>query len=163
MDLGWCRSDRSRYVGISSQGDNPLVRGGAVGFDQHTGARVGTYYTMPAGTLGGSIWSSPAADGAGAHVYVSTGNPGTRYASTPGDSNGIVRLAGANLPRQDSWTVPASQQIFDSDFGASPTLSSALLSGTTTPTKLIAACNKNGRLYTLRRLNLHAGRERVWR
>jgi outer membrane protein assembly factor BamB len=145
------------YVGISSQGDKPLVRGGAVGFDQHTGAKIGTYYTMPAGTLGGSIWSSPAAEGAGAYVYVTTGNPGTRYTSTPGDSNGIVRLAGANLSRQDAWTVPASQQIFDSDFGASPTLFSALLPGATTRTTMIAACNKNGELYALRRLDLHAG------
>jgi hypothetical protein len=112
---------------------------------------------MPVGTLGGSVWSSPAADQTGSAVYVTTGNAGTRYASTPGDSDGIVRLAGSNLARQDAWTVPVSQQIFDSDFGASPTLFSARLPGMTTKTQMIAACNKNGRLYALRRLDLHAG------
>ena len=45
------------YIGISSQGDHPLVRGGAAAFDQATGARLATYYTVPAGfvpTNGGS-------------------------------------------------------------------------------------------------------------
>ncbi len=45
----------------------------------------------------------------------------------------------------------------DSDFGGSPTLFSAVLPGTTTPTALDGACNKNGIYYALRQDDLAAG------
>src|SRR5258708_38539231 len=42
--------DGNVYVGISSQCDRPLVRGGLAAFSQATGAAEGTYWTTPAGT-----------------------------------------------------------------------------------------------------------------
>jgi outer membrane protein assembly factor BamB len=143
------------YMGISSQGDKPLVRGGARVYNQHTGAILGTFYAMAPGTLGGSVWSSPAAEPTGTSAYVTTGNPGDRFTATPGDSNSIVRLSAATLAVQSRWAVPQSQQVYDSDFGASPTLFSARLAGTSRP--MIGACNKNGIYYALRRDNLAAG------
>ena len=49
------------YVGLSSSCDHPLIRGGIVELDQHTGQVLHTWYTVPRGSLGGSIWSSAAA------------------------------------------------------------------------------------------------------
>ena len=47
-------------MGISSQCDHPLVRGGIIGFSQASGATLGTYYSMAAGHVGGGVWSSVA-------------------------------------------------------------------------------------------------------
>ena len=46
------------YIGISSQCDNPLVRGGVKELNQSTGAPVATYFTVPSGSTGGSVWST---------------------------------------------------------------------------------------------------------
>jgi outer membrane protein assembly factor BamB len=141
------------FMGISSQGDNPLVRGGVRVFNQATGAIVGTYYTMPAGVKGASVWSSLAANGAGTNAFVTTGNPSQ---ADPGDGNAVVKLD-RNGQKLAIWRVPVAEQVFDSDFGASPTFFSADLSGTGTRTGLVGACNKNGIFYTLRRGNISAG------
>ena len=143
------------YMGISSQGDKPLVRGGARAYNQRTGAVLATFHTMRAGTLGGSIWSSPAIEPNGKSVYVTTGNPGDRYTATPGYTNSIVKLSATTLAVQSHWAIPKAQQVFDSDFGASPTLFTARLHRK--PTPMIGACNKNGIYYALRRAHLAAG------
>ena len=113
------------YMGISSQGDNPLVRGGVRTFNQATGAIVHTYYAMPEGTKGASVWSSIGADRAGTEAYVTTGNPSK---ADPGDGNAIVKLDHNGL-KVSVWRVPAAEQVFDSDFGASPTLFSDVRNG----------------------------------
>jgi outer membrane protein assembly factor BamB len=142
---------RRIYMGISSQGDNPLVRGGVRTFNQVTGAVVHTYYTMPQGTKGASVWSSIGADHAGTEVYVTTGNPSK---ADPGDGNAIVKLDHKGR-KVAIWRVPAAEQVFDSDFGASPTLFSAVRHGK--KRQLVGACNKNGIFYTLRRGRIAAG------
>jgi outer membrane protein assembly factor BamB len=62
------------YVGLSSGCDDPLVRGGVVELDQHTGQILHTWYTVPAGSVGGSVWSSVAASASDSGVWVSTGS-----------------------------------------------------------------------------------------
>jgi outer membrane protein assembly factor BamB len=146
------------YMGISSMCDQPLVQGGLIAVNQETGARVATYYTVPAGAAnyGGSVWSSPAI-GPNGDVYITTGNG---PASNPllGTSESIVDLNGSTLKLKQSWQIPAAQaKNVDSDFGASPTLFTAILPGTTTPTNMIGACNKNGYYYALNRGDLAAG------
>ncbi|MBI3811122.1 MAG: PQQ-binding-like beta-propeller repeat protein [Nitrospirae bacterium] len=140
------------YIGVSSQCDNPLVQGGLRAFDQSTGALLASYDTVPNSSLGGSIWSSAAAQ-AGA-VWVTTGNedPGSPQV---GDSNSIIRLDSLTLVKQDIWTVPLLQQTHDGDFGASPTLFSVQIGRTLTG--LIGACNKNGKFYALNAMNLYRG------
>jgi polyvinyl alcohol dehydrogenase (cytochrome) len=140
------------YIGMSSQCDNPLVRAGVKAFSQSTGAAVATYFTVPSGSVGGSVWSSPAVNSSGS-VFVTTGNndPNSRSA---GDSISIVRLS-STLARQGIWTVPSTMLGQDDDFGASPTLFSATVNGTRTP--MVGACNKNGWFYALRAGNLAAG------
>ena len=141
------------FIGISSQCDDPLVRGGLISLDQHTGAVLHTYWTVPAGAIGGSIWSSAAAASNAARVWVSTGNEDPN--GTPaGDSISIVRLDAATLQKKERWTVSGAFGA-DLDFGSSPTLFSASLGGVTTP--LVGACNKNGRYYALKAYDFSGG------
>src|SRR5215470_13809451 len=62
------------YTGLASGCDNPLIRGGLVELGQHTGQVQHTWHSVPAGSVGGSIWSSAAATASGSDVWVSTGN-----------------------------------------------------------------------------------------
>jgi outer membrane protein assembly factor BamB len=142
------------YVGISSQCDTPLVRGGLDSFDQVTGASVATFYSVPAGDVGGSIWSSPAVDSSGA-VWVTTGN-GPTGNELLGDSESIIKLNGTTLVEKGHWQLPNPLGP-DSDFGASPTLFSATLPGHSTVTRMVGACNKNGYYYVFNRANPAAG------
>lgn len=146
------------YIGISSQCDNPLVRGGVKAFAQATGAPVATYYSAPEGGVGASVWSSPAATNnptIANYVVAATGN-----GPSSSDSEALVRLDAETLARQEIWKVPTSERVPDGDFGASPTVFAALL-GSGTRSQMVGACNKNGIYYALRLKHLAAGP--VWR
>ncbi len=138
------------YMGVSSACDKPLVRGGLKEYNQATGAFVAFYQTNPGGSTGPSIWTSAAATSSGRSVFVTTGN-----GVAGSDAVSVVRLNTVTLAKVNSWQVPASALGPDSDFGSSPTLFSARLTGRTVP--LVGACNKNGVYYALRRGNLAAG------
>ena len=140
------------YVGIASEGDNPLVRGGLASFSQKTGAHVATFWTVKSTAIGGAIWSSPAASSAG--VFVSTGNANESAPATAGLSNSIVLLDPVTLKAKGHWTVPNIATV-DDDFGSSPTLFTAKLNGVATP--MVGACDKNGVFYALKQTNLAAG------
>jgi polyvinyl alcohol dehydrogenase (cytochrome) len=141
------------YVGISSMCATPLVRGGVKAFQQATGAPIATYFSVPDGAGGASVWSSVAVSTSG-NVLVTTGATSER-STQPGDSWSVVRLDGQTLAKLDIWTLPQSELIPDSDFGGSPTIFQANLGGTITP--MVGACNKNGKYYALRIDNLAAG------
>jgi len=148
------------YVGISSHcsldvGGNPQ-RGGVLAFDQGTGASLASFYTVPSGDTGASVWSSVAVARDGT-VFVTTGNGPPKNPSLA-YSISILALNGTTLDLESSWQVPLSQQLGpDSDFGGSPTLFTAVLPGRTTPTPMVGACNKNGIYYAFRRSDLAAG------
>jgi len=144
-------------IGISSQCDSPLVRGGEKGFDQATGRAIGTYYSMPKGTVGGSIWSSAASDGTS--LWVTTGNSDPSLPDTEqGDSFSIVQLDGTTMKREKKWTIPG-QAHTDRDWGGSPTLFSATIGGKTV--SLVGAADKDGYFYAFRRNAL--GNGPVWK
>ena len=124
------------YVGVSSHCDNPLVRGGVIGYDQANGKVVATWHDVPAGVLGGSVWSSVAASSK--YVYVSTGN-GVSGATKLYDMFSVIELRAGTLARVAGFRPPAAEILFDSDFGASPALFGSL----------VGACNKNGLFYAL--------------
>lgn len=138
------------YMGLASRCDNPLVQGGVVELDQHTGAVLHTWHSVPDGSIGGSVWSSVAATANGRDVWASTGNECDPTVDTCpggdqiGDSNSIVHLSGS-LNRLEAWqaagTLGGGQ---DSDFGSSPTLF-----GAGAPPPDVGACNKNGNYYAL--------------
>jgi hypothetical protein len=137
------------YVGLSSGCDIPLVRGGVVELDQHTGQVLHTWYSVPAGSIGGSVWSSVAASPNGSDVWASTGNecypvadvcpPGNKI----GHSLSIVHLSGA-LQLLQAWRPPGTAG-HNWDFGSSPTL----LGASTGVPPDVGACNKNGIYYAL--------------
>jgi outer membrane protein assembly factor BamB len=127
------------YIGVSSNCDQPMIRGGVIAFDQGTGQKLAQFYSVPAGVTGGSVWSSVAV-GPGGDVYASTGNsaPGAtqRY-----DTESIVQLSPDTLARLGAFQVPAAEEEGDGDFGASPTVFGSY----------VGACNKNGIFYALHR------------
>ncbi|MGD0683753.1 MAG: PQQ-binding-like beta-propeller repeat protein [Streptosporangiaceae bacterium] len=138
------------YVGLSSSCDDPLIRGGVVELDQHTGQVLHTWYTVPAGSIGGSVWSSVAGSSDGSDLWVSTGNecdptvdscpPGNQI----GNSLSIVHLS-SSLGLLQAWQAPGTAgHGHDWDFGSSPTLFG---SGGTPPD--VGACNKDGKYYAL--------------
>lgn len=141
------------YYGITSQCDNPFVRGGLVEFDQSTGATQGVYYAVGPTDLGAGVWTSPAvaADG---KVYATTAS--AKAGTFPGDSYSMVQVSGTDMSRLAGWQVPASQQVGDSDWGGSPTIFQSDL-GTGTPSELVGGCNKNGLYYAFRTDSLAAG------
>jgi outer membrane protein assembly factor BamB len=137
------------YVGISSDCDNPLIRGGVEELDQHTGAVLHSWFSVPNGSIGGSVWSSIAASASGSDVWVSTGNECNPTVDTcpsgnqTGNSLSIVHLSGS-LGFLQAWQVPPSHRCTDCDFGSSPTL----FGSSATPPD-VGACNKNGDYYAL--------------
>ncbi len=138
------------YVGLSSGCDDPLIRGGLVELDQHTGQVLHTWHTVPSGSVGGSIWSSAAATVSGSDVWVSTGNECDPTINTcpsgnqVGHSLSIVHLS-SSLTLLQAWQAPGTAgHGHDWDFGSSPTLF-----GSGTPPPGVGACNKNGRYYAL--------------
>jgi outer membrane protein assembly factor BamB len=143
------------YIGISSECDNPLVRGGLSSFDQATGTHLATFWTVPATSVGGSVWTSAAVSPAG--VFVTTGNGNESLPATQGLSNSIVRLDPLTLKPLTHWTVPGIATV-DDDFGSSPTLFSAVVQGKRIP--MVGACNKNGTFYAWAQYGL--GKGPVW-
>ncbi len=127
------------YVGVASNCDSPLVRGGLVGYDQATGRKLGEFYTVPKGQVGGSIWSSVAV-GPNGDVYASTGNGplGSGSQQLLGYSESIIKLS-STLKFLGRFQVPSDQEGFDTDFGASPVVFD----------QYVGACNKNGIFYAL--------------
>jgi outer membrane protein assembly factor BamB len=136
------------YVGLASGCDDPLIRGGVVEVDQHTGQVLHTWYSVPAGSIGGSVWSSVAASADGQDLWVSTGNECDPTINTCpagnkiGHALSIVHLSGS-LTLLQAWQAPGTAGSgHDWDFGASP----SLFGSSGTPTA-VGACNKNGDFY----------------
>lgn len=127
------------YVGVSSNCDRPLVPGGLIAYNQHTGRKIAAFHTRRHGLRGGSVWSS-AAVGPDRDVYVTTGNSG-KGRGEAGYSDSIVKLSPRTLRPLASFAVPPAQVIPDGDFGASPTIFG----------RYVGACNKNGIFYALHR------------
>lgn len=144
----------SVYIGVASVDACPQVRGALVQLDAATGAIQHTFYVVPKGCLGGGMWSSPTIDDATGTIYIATGNSGfcrTKELYAPA----IVKLRASDLSLIDFWRVPGSQQIVDSDFGATPTLFTAPIGNTTR--NMVGVVNKNGIFYALNRASLHTG------
>jgi len=137
------------YIGVSSDCDSPLIRGGLIGYNQATGKKLGEFYTVPAGAnnYGGSIWSSVAVAPNG-DVYASTGNgPYGHFRLAYSES--VLKLT-SKLRLLGSWKVPRRQNVYDGDFGASPVVFG----------HYVGACNKNGIFYALRQSNMRVAWER---
>jgi polyvinyl alcohol dehydrogenase (cytochrome) len=144
----------SIYEGVASFLDCPLIRGAIVQLDAATGAVQNTLYTVPAGCTGGSVWGSPTVDTATGDIYFGTGNAGSCGSPEP-LAVAVVQTA-SNLNVLGSWQVPPSQQPNnDSDFGSTPTLFSATISGSVH--QMVGLQNKNGIYYAFDRSAISSG------
>jgi outer membrane protein assembly factor BamB len=137
------------YIGLASKGDNPLVYAGLLQVSLKTHPAVHFFNTTANGTVGASIWTSPAFNAATRTVFVTTGNEGPN-GSVFADS--ILSFNASTLHLVGSWRVPANQTIYDGDFGATP-----LLFKTANGTPMVVASNKNGILYAWNQNRLSAG------
>ena len=135
------------YVGISSQCDVPLVRGGLAEYSQASGAVENTFFTTPPGTVGAGIWSSAATDGQSIYITTGNGDPGSLGVS-------LIQLS-PSLAQQSIWAVPPAQLGADDDFGGSPGMWTASIGGV--PTPMVGACNKNGTFYAFTTSAISAG------
>ncbi len=141
-------ADGHIYVGLASNCDDPMIRGGLVELNQRTGQVLATWYSVPSGSVGGSIWSSAAVSPNGSDVWVSTGDECSTSIDTcpPGNQVGnslsIVHLS-ASLAQLQAWQSPGTVG-HDWDFGSSPTLF-----GSGSPPPDVGACQKNGDYYAL--------------
>jgi outer membrane protein assembly factor BamB len=140
------------YIGVASDCDAPLVQGQVLQVDLSSHQIVHTFDVVPSGQVGGGIWTSPSVDPATNAVYVTTGNQGQNPPTTQPQTVALLDLDASTLGLRDSWQVPASQMVSDSDWGTTPTLITD-----TVGDPLVAAVNKNGYLYTFDRTHLAAG------
>ncbi len=144
----------SIYIGLASLGDCPLVQGKLFKLNATTGAIQNTFNVVPDGCRGGGVWGSPTIDAGDGSVYFATGNPGSCSSKEPYTIS-LVKVKASNLSYIDSWQVPLNQQVSDGDFGATPTLFSAVIGGVTR--SLVGVVNKNGIYYTLDRTAISHG------
>lgn len=133
------------YIGLASFGDCPLVQGGLAELNAATGSIENIFYTVPDGCTGGSIWGAPTYDMGRNLLYVATGNSGTCDQDEP-NSDAILALNANDLSLADSWQVPTSEQVFDSDFGATPTLFTS-----SDGTDLVGVPSNDGWFYAMNR------------
>ncbi len=147
----------SVYEGVSSLADCPLVQGKFVQMDAATGAIIHTFNTVPQGCLGGSVWGSATLDADNDAIYFATGNGGQCSKPEP-YAVALVKLDASDLTYIDSWQVPPSNQIPDSDFGSTPTLFKATIGGVTK--QLVGVANKNTKYYAFDRDTI--GHGPVW-
>jgi outer membrane protein assembly factor BamB len=138
------------YMGISSNCDDPWVRGGLEKYSQATGAPEGTWWAVADGQVGGGVWTSPAAWGK--TIYVSTASAQSK---TPGDTFSIVSIDSTTMTKKQAWQVPIADRVVDSDWGSTPTVFRASIGGK--GLRMVAACNKNGYLYAFQTNHIDVG------
>lgn len=139
------------YQDMSAGCGGPEIRGGVVELDQHTGAVLNTWNSVPSGSIGGGIWSTAMASPSGTDIWVTTGSdcslqfggkscpPGNQV----GNSISIVHLS-ASLKFSQAWQLPNGTNQ-DWDFGSSATL----FGGADGVPLSVGACNKDGDYYAL--------------
>jgi polyvinyl alcohol dehydrogenase (cytochrome) len=143
------------YIGVAALGECAPSHGQLIKINSASGAVDRVFNVVPIGCSGGGIWGSPAIDEATGIVYVATGDADDCDGGEP-NATAILALRAGDLHLVDHWQVPASEQIWDSDFGSTPTLFD--LPGRK---RLLGITNKNGFYYVFDRGHLAAGP--VWR
>jgi polyvinyl alcohol dehydrogenase (cytochrome) len=124
-----------------------------VQMDAATGTVTNTLYTVPDGCTGASVWGSPTVDTATGDLYFGTGNAGSCGSAEPLAVAVVQTDSSLNL--LSSWQVPAAQQVSDSDFGSTPTLLTATISGVVH--NMVGLQNKNGIYYAFDRSAISSG------
>jgi polyvinyl alcohol dehydrogenase (cytochrome) len=106
------------YTGIASFCDKPFTHGKMWGLNKTTGAVEQQVSFVPEDQRGGGIWTSPTVDEATGNFYVTVGS-GDYYIQ---HSYSLARLNPNTLAVEDGWQIPIDVQVFDGDWGTTPTL-----------------------------------------
>ncbi len=144
----------SVYIGLSSWGDCPLVQAKILMLNASTGTIQKTFNVVPNGCQGASVWGSVTIDTSNNTLYFATGN-GSSCSPAETTADAVVELHTSDLSFVSSWQIPASKQISDGDFGNTPTVFTATISGNVH--RLVGVANKNGTYYALDEANIAAG------
>lgn len=139
------------YIGLASYCDPPYTHGKMLAFNTSDGSLAASVDLVPVGQTGATVWSSPAVDATTNTIYVTTGNNGSKSTTAQPLSEAIVALDATTLTVKDHWQIPLSQQVLDSDFGATPTIFDW------NGQQYVSALNKNGVYYAWNRTDLAAG------
>jgi len=151
-------SNGSVYEGVGSFQECPAVQGQLVQMDAATGAIQHVWKAVPDGCTGAPVLTTVAVDPTDGSIFIATGSSPNTCAG-PYDV-AIIKLRASDLSLLDSWQIPLAEQVIDDpDFGASPMLFNATISGV--KRDLLGILNKNGTFFALDRHNLSAGP--VWR
>lgn len=143
----------SIYEGIASCGDS-RARGGIARLNATTGAVQRTLYTAPSGCLGAGVWGSPTVDTGTGDIYFGTGNASTCSRHEP-RAVAVIKTD-RSLTLLSRWQIPASQLMSkDSDFGSTPTLFTARISGVVR--HMVGVPNKDGIYYAFARSAISKG------
>jgi outer membrane protein assembly factor BamB len=156
MDVGpsgftWCSpliANGRVYVGMSSEGDNPPVRGEVRVLDLATGAVLGQQYFVPEGRRGAGVWNSPSLSPDGKMLAVATGEDFDGY---DGPYNrAMLILDPASLAILQADKQGATDQ--DLDWGTTPVFFKDRQGRT-----LVGANHKNGVFYAYAADQVSAG------
>jgi outer membrane protein assembly factor BamB len=140
------------YIGVSSDCSNPLVRGAVIAYSQATGKKLAETYMVPAGRVGGGVWSSVGV-APGGDVYATVGSGPMTGNVRLGHSESIVKLAPKTLKVLGAWQIPGPPVSYDTDFGASPVFFGPY----------VGACNKDGIFYAVRQSDMKLAWQRTVR
>ena len=144
----------SVYIGTSAYADCQHIQGQFMQVNASTGTVQNTFNIVPAGCLGGSMWTSPTIDETTGMLYFSDGEKST-CTKTETKAEALIELNAATLKFVAAWQVPASDMTPDGDFGSSPTFFNATIGGVFH--KMVGLVNKNGIYYAFDRKNISAG------
>jgi polyvinyl alcohol dehydrogenase (cytochrome) len=117
------------YIGTSGNNeDNSTARGSLVALDEASGQVRWQTFTVPQGSDGAGIWSTPAIDTANGRLYAGTGN--NYHNPTTDTEDSILAFdpaTGAIVSKYqatsgDSFSLNNNPTGPDADFGASPNL-----------------------------------------
>jgi polyvinyl alcohol dehydrogenase (cytochrome) len=136
------------YYGTSSFCDKPFPHGEMWGIDASSGKANQHVDFVPPDQKGGGLWTSPAVDESTGNLYATIGS-GDFYIP---HSYSIARLDPGSLSVVDAWQIPVSQQVFDGDWGTTPTLFKDR-----TGKLMVGAAAKNGYYYAFHADNISAG------
>ena len=144
----------SVYEGVSSFGDCPLVAGAVIQMDENTGAVEHVLHTVPPGCTGVGVWGSVMVDPATGDLYFATGNSGGCASAEP-LAESVIAVKASDLSLIGSWQIPNQPTGGDIDFGSTPTLFNATISGHSR--SMLGIVNKDGVYFAFDRTNISAG------
>ena len=134
--------------GIAAFCDNPFPPGVLWRLDAASGALQQTVHFLPDGIGGGGLWTSPSVDPTTGAIFVTTAS-GDFYVP---HAYSLARLDPATLQVVDAWQIPTDEQVFDGDWGTTPTLFADAAGR-----RLVGAAAKNGKYYAFDAAHLAAG------